>query len=160
MEIAILITSILCLIALVVLIVLNLKRTKGSTDNNELKEVIDTLDTMQEAIQRDIYGMRTELKTSIETSSKTYNDAIVVMNNIGGEKHYTLSNWRGEQLELDGTMWFFDGIKAYNNEGSYYLLKDNEKGYAVIGRGFRRVGEWFDTEEEAHRAWRDYHPRP
>jgi len=97
---------------------------------------------------------------ALGNSIEAYNDAIVVMNNIGGEKHYTLSNWRGEQLELDGTMWFFDGIKAYNNEGSYYLLKDNEKGYAVIGRGFRRVGEWFDTEEEAHRAWRDYHPRP
>ena len=97
---------------------------------------------------------------ALGNSIEAYNDAIVVMNNIGGEKHYTLSNWRGEQLELDGTMWFFDGIKAYNNEGFYYLLKDNEKGYAVIGRGFRRVGEWFDTEEEAHRAWRDYHPRP
>lgn len=86
MEIAILITSILCLIALVVLIVLNLKRTKGSTDNNELKEVIDTLDTMQEAIQRDIYGMRTELKASIETSSKTYNDAIGPYMNSFNEK--------------------------------------------------------------------------
>ena len=67
--------------------------------------------------------------------------------------------WCGEELRIDGFK-FFDGIKAYNNEGSYYLLKDNEKGYAVIGRGFRRVGEWYDTEEEAHRAWRDYHPRP
>ena len=92
-------------------------------------------------------------------SIETYNDAIVVMNDIKGEKRFSISNWRGEELRIDGFK-FFDGIKAYNNEGSYYLLKDNEKGYAVIGRGFRRVGEWYDTEEEAHRAWRDYHPRP
>ena len=45
-------------------------------------------------------------------------------------------------------------IKAYNNNGSYYILKDKEKGYAVVGRGFRRVGGWYDTEEEAHQAWR------
>ena len=86
MEIAILITSILCLIALVVLIVLNLKKDKGSKDNNEVKEVLDTLDTMQEAIQRDIYVMRAELKTSIETSSKTYNDAIGPYMNSFNEK--------------------------------------------------------------------------
>lgn len=86
MEIAILITSILCLIALVVLIVLNLKKDKGSKDNNEVKEVLETLDTMQEAIQRDIYGMRTELKASIETSSKTYNDAIGPYMNSFNEK--------------------------------------------------------------------------
>ena len=86
MEIAILITSILCLIALVVLIVLNLKKDKGSKDNNELKEVLETLDTMQEAIQRDIYVMRAELKTSIETSSKTYNDAIGPYMNSFNEK--------------------------------------------------------------------------
>ncbi len=86
MEIAILITSILCLIALVVLIVLNLKKDKGSKDNNEIKEVLETLDTMQEAIQRDIYVMRAELKTSIETSSKTYNDAIGPYMNSFNEK--------------------------------------------------------------------------
>ena len=45
-------------------------------------------------------------------------------------------------------------IKAYKNNGSYYLLKDKDKGYAIVGRGFRRVGNWYKTEEEAHRVWR------
>ena len=48
----------------------------------------------------------------------------------------------------------FEEIKAYNNNGSYYLLKDKEKGYAVVGRGFIRVGNWYDTEEKAHQAWK------
>lgn len=88
---------------------------------------------------------------------ETYDDAIVQMNVINGNKRYSLSNWHGKELRIDGFK-FFDEIKAYNNNGSYYLLKDNEKGYTIVGRGFKRVGGWYDTEEEAHRIWGNYHP--
>ena len=129
MEIAILITSILCLIALVVLIVLNLKKDKGSKDNNELKEVIDTLDTMQEAIQRDIYVMRAELKTSIETSSKTYNDAIGPYMNSFNEKldkmtqniDLNLSNIKDRLSSTSAEM-----VKTLNSEMEK-ITKSNEK---------------------------------
>lgn len=84
-----------------------------------------------------------------------YDDAIIVRD----VNACYLSNWKGNLLEI-GNHNAFEDIKAYNNQGSYYILKDWDKGYAVIGRGFRRVGEWYETEEEAHRAWRDYHPRP
>ena len=90
---------------------------------------------------------------------ETYDDAIVQMDNSrDGGKIYSMVNWSGKELRIDGSK-FFEEIKAYNNEGSYYILKDKygNKGYAVIGRGFKRVGGWYDTEEEAHRAWRDYH---
>lgn len=93
---------------------------------------------------------------------ETYDDAIVQMDNSrDGGKIYSMVNWSGKELRIEGTK-FFEEIKAYNNEGSYYILKDKfyNKGYAVIGRGFKRVGGWYETEEEAHRAWRDYHPRP
>ena len=75
MEIAILIISLLILAALCVVIVLLLKNNKqGSTQ--DLKEIQETLDSMQEAIQKDIYEMRVELKTSIDATTKTYNEAI------------------------------------------------------------------------------------
>ena len=78
-----------------------------------------------------------------------YDDAIILKY---GNK-FNLSNWRGELLQIDD-IDSFDEIKAYNNNGSYYLLKVKDEGYAVVGRGFRRVGGWYKTEEEAHRAWR------
>lgn len=82
-----------------------------------------------------------------------YDDAIIARN--GNDCH--LSNWKGDLLEI-GNINTFEDIKAFNNQGSYYILKDWNKGYAIIGRGFIRYGGWYDTEEEAHRAWRDYHP--
>lgn len=82
-----------------------------------------------------------------------YDDAIIVKN---GDACY-LSNWKGKLLEINHHNAFED-IKAYNNQGSYYILKDWDKGYAIIGRGFIRYGDWYETEEEAHRAWRNYHP--
>ena len=78
-----------------------------------------------------------------------YDDAIILKY---GNK-FNLSNWRGELLQIDD-IDSFDEIKAYNNNGSHYLLKVKDEGYAVVGRGFRRVGGWYKTEEEAHRAWR------
>ena len=78
-----------------------------------------------------------------------YDDAIIVRN---GNNCY-LSNWKGNLLEI-GNINSFEDIKAYNNQGSYYILKDRDKGYAIIGRGFIRYGDWYDTEEEAHQAWR------
>ena len=81
-----------------------------------------------------------------------YDDAIIVRN---GNNCY-LSNWKGNLLEI-GNINSFEDIKAYNNQGSYYILKDRDKGYAIIGRGFIRYGDWYDTEEEAHRVWRNYH---
>lgn len=78
-----------------------------------------------------------------------YDDAIIVEH---GSK-CSLSNWRGDFLQIDD-IDSFDAIKAFNNNGSYYLLKDNDEGFAVVGRGFQRVGGWYKTEEEAHRAWR------
>ena len=82
-----------------------------------------------------------------------YDDAIIVRN---GNNCY-LSNWKGNLLEI-GNINSFEDIKAYNNQGSYYILKDWDKGYAIIGRGFIRYGDWYDTEEEAHRIWKNYHP--
>lgn len=82
-----------------------------------------------------------------------YDDAIIVRD----VNACYLSNWKGNLLEI-GNHNAFEDIKAYNNQGSYYILKDWNKGYAIIGRGFIRYGDWYDTEEEAHRAWRDYHP--
>ena len=81
-----------------------------------------------------------------------YDDAIIVRN---GNNCY-LSNWKGNLLEI-GNINSFEDIKAYNNQGSYYILKDRDKGYAIIGRGFIRYGDWYDTEEEAHRIWKNYH---
>ena len=81
-----------------------------------------------------------------------YDDAIIVRN---GNNCY-LSNWKGNLLEI-GNINSFEEIKAYNNQGSYYILKDRDKGYAIIGRGFIRYGDWYDTEEEAHRIWKNYH---
>jgi len=81
-----------------------------------------------------------------------YDDAIIVRN---GNNCY-LSNWKGNLLEI-GNINSFEDIKAYNNQGSYYILKDWDKGYAIIGRGFIRYGDWYDTEEEAHRIWKNYH---
>ena len=81
-----------------------------------------------------------------------YDDAIIVRN---GNNCY-LSNWKGNLLEI-GNINSFEDIKAYNNQGSYYILKDWDKGYAIIGRGFIRYGDWYDTEEETHRIWKNYH---
>lgn len=81
-----------------------------------------------------------------------YDDAIIVRN--GNRCH--LSNWRGDFLQIENIDTFED-INAFNNGGSYYLLKDRDEGYAIIGRGFIRYGDWYDTEEEAHRIWKNYH---
>ena len=82
---------------------------------------------------------------------KQYDDALIVQ---GWDwPSYNLYNWHGEILKIDESS-AFEEIKAYNNNGSYYLLKDKEKGYAVVGRGFIRVGNWYDTEEKAHQAWK------
>jgi hypothetical protein len=82
-------------------------------------------------------------------SIEQYDDALVV-NTLGG--HYAMYNWRGERLELDDVDYFQE-INAYNNGGSYYVLRDRRHGYAVMGRGFKRVGGWYSTPDEAHRAW-------
>lgn len=80
-----------------------------------------------------------------------YDDAYVL---IGDDyPYYNIFNWHGEKLSIEGNTGF-EEIKAYKNNGSYYLLKDKDKGYAIVGRGFRRVGNWYKTEEEAHRVWR------
>ena len=84
-----------------------------------------------------------------------YDDALI--DQWDSSSPYQLKNWRGEPLEIDGINGF-EEIKAFNNQGSYYLLKDKDKGYALIGRGFIRYGGWYDTEEEAHRVWKSYHP--
>lgn len=86
-----------------------------------------------------------------------YHDALIVNNYR--DNMFSLYNWRGEPVVLDGIMSFED-IQSYDYEGSYYLLKDKARGYAVVGQGFRRVGNWYETEEEAHRIWRNYHPQP
>lgn len=84
-----------------------------------------------------------------------YDDALI--DQWDKSSPYQLKNWRGEPLEIDGINGF-EEIKAFNSQGSYYLLKDKGKGYALIGRGFIRYGGWYDTEEEAHRVWKSYHP--
>lgn len=86
-----------------------------------------------------------------------YDDALIVNNYRSNMS--SLCNWRGEPVVLDGIKAFED-IKACDDEGSYYLLKDKSRGYAVVGQGFRRVGNWYNTEEEAHRIWHKYHPQP
>ncbi len=87
-----------------------------------------------------------------------YPDALVIeqANKSPGKKVFYLTNWHGKQVELEGCK-YFDSIKAYNNEGSYYLLKNERNGYAVVGKGFMRVGGWYQTEDEAHQAWKTLH---
>lgn len=101
-----------------------------------------------------IYNEDGETVVSGESIDR-YDDALIVGNTIAGEKKYGLCSWRGKQLEVDGVREFQE-IKADNFCGSYYVLKDNKKGYALVGDGFKRVGEWYETEVEAHRAWREY----
>ncbi|MBP5515749.1 MAG: hypothetical protein J6X86_02250 [Bacteroidales bacterium] len=84
-------------------------------------------------------------------SIELYNDALV-MNTLGA---YALYNWRGERLNLDGVDQFVE-IKAYNDNelGAFYVLKDMDHGYAVVGKGFRRMGGWYSSFSDAFNAWR------
>ena len=75
MEIASIILSSIAVIGIGVILFLMLKDKKSST-SLDLKEMPDMLDTAQDAIQKDIYEMRVELKTSIDASTKAYNEAI------------------------------------------------------------------------------------
>ena len=82
-----------------------------------------------------------------------YDDAIVTYDKGKG---YTIRNWRGQFLNLEYES-FFSSVKAFNDNGSYYIVRYYDH-YAIIARGFRRVGGWYESEEIAHRVWRANHP--
>lgn len=90
-------------------------------------------------------------KIVIGNQVEQYSNALVV-NMIG---IYALYNWRGERLSLEGVDQFAE-IKAYNDGegGTFYVLKDMSRGYAVVGKGFRRMGGWYGSEADALSAWR------
>ena len=87
-----------------------------------------------------------------------YDNALVVGNITKGEKRYSLCNWRGEKMELDG-VGDFQKIQAKNFGGVFYVLKDEKRGYALISSDFKRIGGWYETELDADRAIRDYSER-
>ena len=82
-----------------------------------------------------------------------YDDAIVTYDKGKG---YTIRNWRGQFLNLEYES-FFSSVKAFNDNRSYYIVRYYDH-YAIIARGFRRVGGWYESEEIAHRVWRANHP--
>lgn len=87
-----------------------------------------------------------------------YDNALVVGNITKGEKRYSLCNWRGEKIELDG-VGDFQKIQAKNFGGVFYVLRDENRGYALISSDFKRIGGWYETELDADRAIRDYSER-
>ena len=76
MEIASIIISSIALIGIIVVLVLLLKDRKPQNNTIDLNALQDALDNLQEFIQRDINNTRVELKTSIDASTKAYNEAI------------------------------------------------------------------------------------
>ena len=84
-----------------------------------------------------------------------YDDAIIAR--IDDGTRAALYSWQGGYVPFDvggrNSEWM-DDIRCYNSDrGSYYVIKIREGRYAVMGRGFRRVGGIYASAEEAHAAW-------
>ena len=85
-----------------------------------------------------------------------YDDAVIARMDNG--TCATLYNWQGGSLFFDVGGWNSDrmeDIRCYNSDrGSYYVIKIREGRYALIGKGFRRVGGIYASADEAHAAWK------
>lgn len=78
-----------------------------------------------------------------------FNDAIIERNSYGCR----LLNWDWKALNLDGEKSFKD-VQCFNSDrGSYYVIKMDEGKFALVGRGFRRVGGIYSSADEALLAW-------
>lgn len=102
---------------------------------------------------RDLYYLYDEEGKIIVLGDKLtfYDDAIIVKS----ENSYELCNWYGERFKVPDGDWkeFFADVKAYNDNGSYYIIETNNHHFALVGRGFKRIGGLYDSEEEARAAW-------
>lgn len=102
---------------------------------------------------RDLYYLYNEEGKSIVHGDKLtfYDDAIIVKS----EESYELCNWYGERFKVPDGDWkeFFADVKAYNDNGSYYIIETKDHHFALVGRGFKRIGGLYNTEEEARAAW-------
>ena len=85
-----------------------------------------------------------------------YDDAIIARMDNGARA--TLYNWQGGSLFFDvggRNSDRMEDIRCYNSDrGSYYVIKIREGRYALIGKGFRRVGGTYASADEAHAAWK------
>lgn len=82
-------------------------------------------------------------------------DAIVTRRNRGDEdgQYCQLLNWDWQELSIDGDK-YFEAIYCFqSNRGSYFVIKLEEGKYALVGRGFRRVGGIYSSANEALLAW-------
>lgn len=102
---------------------------------------------------RDLYFLKDEDGKIIVHGDKLtfYDDAIIVKS----EESFQLCNWYGESIKVSDGDWkeYFADVKAYNDNGSYYIIETKNHHFAVVGRGFKRIGGLYDTEEEARAAW-------
>ncbi len=102
---------------------------------------------------RDLYFLSDEEGKTIVHGDKLtfYDDAIIVKS----EDSFQLCNWYGESIKVPDGDWkeYFVDVKAYNDNGSYYIIETKNHHFAVVGRGFMRIGGLYDTEDEARAAW-------
>lgn len=80
-----------------------------------------------------------------------YDDAII-------ERHGSwnrLLNWDWKALTIDNNKHFKD-IRCFNSDkGPYYVIEVSDGQFVLVARGFRRVGDVYESFEEAQAAWRD-----
>lgn len=80
-----------------------------------------------------------------------YEDAVIERDNEYGDK---LINWDWTKLSLEGTT-LFKKVECFNSDrGSYYVIEVSDGKYALIARGFRRIGGIYASADEAHAAWK------
>ncbi len=88
-------------------------------------------------------------KEIIAEDMNLFDDALVTRNSYGCQ----LLNWNWEALSIDGEKYFKDIHCFRSDKGSYFVLKLDEGKYALVGRGFRRVGGIYSSANEALLAW-------
>ena len=102
---------------------------------------------------RDLYYLYNEEGKIIVHGDKLtfYDDAIIVKS----EESYELCNWYGERFKVPDGDWkeFFTDVKAYNDNGSYYIIETKNHHFALVARGFKRIGGLYNSAEEACAAW-------
>ena len=79
-----------------------------------------------------------------------FDDAIVERSHDGSSR---LLNWDWDALSLEGTQFFKDIYCFRSDKGSYYVVKIDERKFALVGRGFCRVGGLYSSANEALLAW-------
>ena len=76
-------------------------------------------------------------------------DAIIVKNDYGDR----LCNWNWTCLNIEGTSFFKSVTCFKSSRGPYYVIEVTDGAFALIARGFRRVGGTYSSAQEAHAAW-------